>query len=436
MIFCVCVGRAQKESLLFVFFKEIVLVMAKTLFCSVCNDAHATPHLANNKVYCACCQNELTILPDADPKAQVTAASDVAVGDRSEQIKQIRSSLQHSAKRATEELSVQTNRSERINNDHVKKQSVRNSSVNIRSEERDSVNAACKIAAFSLIVLVTLWWLYAPATIVERCLSDFGQRLSSESIAEADRIAGHRERMWLVTRDGLEAAPIILNIDQAQISAADIVEVPKVANVYAGLIGDMVCNRRFAIWHESGQAEAIEKEWSIYQTKNSVEGFYLILKRKGISFVRFADVYAYLLKKGFNDKATYVLSLLLAGTMSDNEMSKQLYQSVFHASGDDGRLHIWEIAGSDGNMLMDAGGFVDVKVTQSYCGLLLGMSDSNLEDISVCRVLDLRLADQMDGFYGHSMNPLCMAAYESMRRLAREAQTSEHDKRRLVDQQY
>ena len=219
------------------------------------------------------------------------------------------------------------------------------------------------------------------------------------------RMPAYRDRMWLHTRDGIEAPPIVLNAEKAQIQFCERVKWSQMIQACNVMLKEMSLMRNFGMWVRSDKQVRIERLWESFKNKNNLAMFYELLGEQGIDFIHCERIPDMLLKKGFSPRAVYVASLLLAGTGD----RKGAPCRDFGLASDEfaQTLEVYEFQGNKSMTLIDRQNEYAVTGGSHYSGLIAGFLSTS-QATAEYKVLDVRFAKTMDAFYEDHHNPLRM----------------------------
>ena len=247
------------------------------------------------------------------------------------------------------------------------------------------------------ILFVTFW---SSKTDVEKALDYFSETRGSGE----ERLRLFREKLWRPERLHTGDIPIIANINKGALSELQSYEWPKIAVFLDKTLGKKQEHSMFPIWVHEADNKKINELWALHSDKLNIVGFYSALKKEGVSFQHMADLPTKMLADGYPKWLTYALSLLVVPGLPDDVQA-----SIF---GDSLPLEIMimSITGSDGYLLKEQNGFMEVQTTPQYEALVLGFLGLENASEQEWRVLDVRIGESMEYYFERSHNPLYLYA--------------------------
>lgn len=411
--------------------------MPKTFNCAYCSKEY--PHsatLIGKKLRCSGCKNVIQLRADGsvvkimERKEAKEVASKSAQEPRQpltqRQKKQVEKTLTRSMERRKSALNAAAQDAiksidKTLERDHktVSKKSVQ-SSTDVRTApqpednkhrvvhgsyaQKYQISSPTIVGIFSLLIsiAVLLFYFWEPAK--ERmALEAFSKTVSSERSRYPLKMQTYRERMWLYTRDGEEAPPIVLNAHDANITFLERAEWRELSRWCNELLKDMSLVRRFGMWVSSDKQVQVEMLWKNYVDKSNLPMFYGLLEEKGIRFLHCDLVPDKMKERGLSERVIYVASLLLAGTgdkhgrpCRDFGLASDQYAEF---------LEIYQFNGNESLTLVEKQDEYEISGGSHYAGLIVGFINTS-EAESEYRVLDIRFGQTMDDYYKSAYNPL------------------------------
>ncbi len=264
-------------------------------------------------------------------------------------------------------------------------------------------------------------------TPVEQAIADFTSPVDAANSKHPKRMQAYRDRMWLHSRNGKDEPLVMLDMDGVQLGETFIHDWVDVVSITAPLLEHMKKDRKFAMWYDEKKTDKVQELWSAYTQKANIFGFYELLKEQKIDYQRFDELPNKLAKAGMDRRSVYVVSILLASTLSEEQENL----GFGLGGGDEAptEMQITEFNGTEGLSLTDAGGMYDAVTVDEYCGLVVGFNNIGDKERDI-RLLDVRLAQSMSPYYNNNENPLLKLSeriYDNIRR-------SESRKRKIAEQ--
>lgn len=422
--------------------------MQRTFLCPHCEKKYPVlPTLVGRKVRCTSCKSVFQLQYDGfakkvgersqarrqetsalEAKDQNSQASEVslstgvarkaaaaprpqtrAIKRKTERIRQIRSSLQNAADSAIGST-ANTVQQQELPAASSRAAAPAPSSMVVLTNQGERESRMRLLSLFAGTVLLALFaaLFFMQSTGPERhALDTFCGPLTDEQRPYPHRMPAYRQRMWLYTRDGREQPPIILNADDADCTQPMRIDWTSVVSACAPVLEGLEKNTAFAMWHEIGRAADIEGVWAKHPSNQHIEEFYQTLRDERIVFLRYETLQQRLFEKGLPKAAVYVASLFLAGTRDaagrpcrDMGLQNGLMPEV---------LYVSTFAQQDPHILIDAKGGYRFSSGRHFCGLIAGFTGFPGRP-DEWRVLDFRLAEDIEAFYTKEHNPLRLAA--------------------------
>ena len=411
--------------------------MPKTFNCSYCSKEY--PHsatLIGKKLRCSGCKNVIQLRADGSVVKIVERKDTEQVANKKtkeqsqpltkRQKKQVEKTLTRSLERRKSALNAAAQDAiksfdDTLQNDHKpqqEKSAPATTTIGASSQvdgqkhkvvrstyaQKHQINSTAIIGVFSLLIsiVVLLFYFWEPAK--ERvALAAFSKTVPSEFSRYPLKLEAYRNRMWLYTRDGVEAPPIVLNAKHAEITFLERAEWSELSRWCNEMLKDMSLVRRFGMWVSSDKQVQVETLWNNYVDKSNLPMFYGLLEEKGIKFMHCEIVPAKMKERGFSEPVIYVASLLLAGTgdkhgrpCRDFGLASDQYAEV---------MEIYEFNGDKSLTLVEKQNEYEISGGSHYTGLIVGFINTS-ESESEYRVLDIRFDRTMSDFYKDIYNPL------------------------------
>ena len=420
--------------------------MARTFVCPHCEKQYpALPVLVGRKVRCSGCRELFQLAFDGIAKkvgsTQTSIAEpDVAGGSaleakpgnqkatlgtqqpaaksrpqagaikrKTERIKRMRESLQQATAQAIDSIEETAPKDVKSERELSAQATTTHSSV-ILGNERPHTKNRLGIFAGSILVMCACAFIllqFTESSPEQAALSNFSATVGDDQRSSPQRMNAYRDRMWLYTRDGVHAPPVVLNADDSEVSAVVTVDWTQVVSSCLPVLEGLEKNPYFAAYFEAGKAAEVQEVWLKHQNNIHIEEFYLEIERRGISCLRFNDLYDRMVQKGLTREAMYVASLLLAGTSSLDGMP---CRNMGLQSGIMPELMVFaKFSGKQGIVLMEAEEGYRYVTAHEFSGLIVGFTGfPGRQD--EWRVLDVRLSQDMGEFFTRQHNPLRRAA--------------------------
>ena len=415
--------------------------MPKTFACPHCGKEY--PHSASligRKVRCSACKNVIQLTADGSVKKISTEAVKAATaGNRSSfnqqsltrrQKRQVEKTVTRSLERSRSLLNAaaktaidKIDESQFTNSSPQKKTSEPRLAANKGSAEgRDRGTSQPRIVRSSydskyqskypllmigcIILSAVFFFMFSSAPSPEvKALQYFASNVDEAYVEHPLKMPAYRDRMWLHTRNGSDAPPIVLNANKAQVKFIERVEWAPISKKCNELLGEMSLLRQFGMWVRSDKQVMVEKLWEEYTNKNNIGMFYGLLKKNGITFIHCEDIPAMLVSQDVSPRVVYIVSLLLAGTGDRNGGACRDFGLASDESAQ--FIEIYEFNGSESVSLVDKQDEYAVSVGSHYSGLIAGFISTSQADVEY-RVIDIRFAGSMESFYDDKHNPLRM----------------------------
>ncbi len=400
--------------------------MAKTFACPYCEKQY--PHSASligRKLRCSGCKNVIQLMSDGTVEKVGTAESLTATAKKtgtapqkqltSRQKKQVKKAVTRSIQRsksllntaaqsAIDQIDAAANQAAQKNEQQAPTAKKPEAQI-VRSNygRKYQLNSLVVVSISALLCIVILLGAFWEPSREVAALQHFASPVSEEFVAHPHRLPAYRDRMWLHTRDGLEAPPIILDADDASITFVERVEWTAISQSCNNLLQGMSLLRRFGMWVSSDKQVMVGQLWEEFDNKSNLAQFYALLKQKNIKFVFCEAVPMQLEKEGVSKKGIYLASLLLAGTGDKRGGACRdlgLASDEFAQS-----LEIYEFNGDKSLTLVEKNNEYEVSGGGHYSGLIAGFIETSQAAYEF-KVIDIRFAKSMKAFYEDRYNPL------------------------------
>ena len=334
----------------------------------------------------------------------LAAAADEGTVDAKSNALEARPSSKSSAKVKSASGKQGAASSGKLNKKSAGKKSLRDShyvQLNHAGEREHKLRRRWAFLILGLVLLAFIvFTVVSSRSPVEQALREFIAPLEHSSERNISRVMAYCERMWMPYRLYAGDIPVILNIDEAQITEIEVFDWPQVISFMHNTIGKKKIHERFPFWVDEEFNAQINTLWSEYDDKVSLAPFYKLLELKKIPIIKFDELPHKMAASGMPKWLVYSLSLLLTPSAGD-----KLQGRIF---GDNFPLQVkmCQFKGVDGTQLTEQNGYVDVIILPQYCGILLGFEGLEHVAQSEWRILDVRPGTGLADYYLNNKNPL------------------------------